>query len=86
MNNFIIEKDGRKFKVYLRPDGFSSYEFTIYEIVPKKHWWSFGKKHLTCGTAWYHIKEEVLEKLNQYLAKEERIMNLNKEFENLAQK
>jgi hypothetical protein len=79
----MIEKDGRKFKVHLRPDGFCSYEFSIYEIVPKKHWWSLGKKYLTSGTAYKHIKEEVFERLHQYLERQERVENLNREFNEL---
>lgn len=84
MEYFMIEKDDRTFKVYLRPDGFANYEFTIYEIVPKKHWWSFGKVYLTHGIAWKHIKEEVLEKLDNYLKKEKEKDELNKEFDKLT--
>lgn len=86
MEYFMIEKDGRTFKVILWPDGFQSYDFSIYEIVQKKHWWSKGKVYLTRGTAWKHIEEEVLEKLEQYLQRERRIKNLATEFDDLKNK
>lgn len=84
MESFMIEKDGRKFKVYLSPDGFSSYEFTIYEIIPKKHWWSSNKVYLTHGLAWFRIKEEVLEKLNNYLDREKSQNKLRREFDEIV--
>ena len=86
MESFMIEKDGRTFKVYLRPDGFCDYEFIIYEIVPKKHWWSRGKVYLTHGIAWKHITSEVLDKLDDYLRTETAKNDLRREANEIANK
>ena len=86
MEYFMIERDGRTFKVYLRPDKFCDYEFIIYEMVPKKHWWSRSKVYLTRGIAWKHIESKVLDKLDDYLRTETHKNDLRREVDEIANK
>lgn len=83
MKTFSLVIGNREYKAYISPDGYGHYEYTLYEIVPKKHWWSFGKRYICYGTIWNNIEEEIIARLEKERKFEDELNNLAEQFNKL---
>ena len=78
-----LVRGDRKYKAYIAPDGYGRYEYMLYEIVPKKHWWSFRSSYVGSGTIWNDIEEEILAHIERGVKKEDEINRLAEQFNKL---
>ncbi len=83
MKTLNLNKDGKKYKAYISPDGFGSYEYMLYEVVEKKHWWSFSKSYIGCGIICENIEAEIISRIENEIKKQNKIDCLNEQFDKL---
>lgn len=78
-----LEQDGRKYRAYISTDGYGRYEYSLYEIIPKKHWWSLGKRYMSCGVIWDNIEKEISIRIAKEIKMENEINHLEEQFNKL---
>lgn len=78
-----LTKDNREYKAYISPDGYGRYEYMLYEIIPKKHWWSLGRYYVGCGTIWDDFEKEIVACIDEQRRKEDEINRLAEQFNKL---
>ena len=55
----------------------------LFEIVPKKHWWSFKEQYIGSGTIWENIEDEIIDHIGRVIKKEESLNCLAEQFNKL---
>lgn len=83
MKTLSVVRDNREYKAYISPDGYGRYEYMLYEIVPKKHWWSSGRYYIGSGTVWDDFEKEIVARIDRVREKEDEINRLAKQFDKL---
>lgn len=89
----VIEYNGKKLEIYViqRLDFKDPYyDYKVYEIVNKKHWWQFSRNEIICGsTFWWsdkdNFEEKIMSEIKQYfekVKKQENFQNDLKKFFN----
>ena len=78
-----LEKDNRKYRVYISPDGYGHYDYKLYEMIPKKHWWSWDRRYIGRGLIWNDIEKEIITRIEKERKKEDEINRLAEQFNNL---
>lgn len=78
-----LEIKGKEYKAYITPDGYGRYEYMLFEIVPKKHWWSFKEQYIGSGTIWENIEDEIIDHIVRVIKKEESLNCLAEQFSKL---
>lgn len=83
MKILSLEIKGKEYKAYIMSDGYGSYEYTLFEIVPKKHWWSFRRCYIGCGIIKEDIEGEIFDHIGRVIKKEEHLNCLTEQFNKL---
>lgn len=78
-----LVKDNREYKAYISPDGYGRYEYMLYEIIPKKHWWSSKGRYIGCGIIWDNFEKEITNRILREVKKENEINRLAEQFNKL---
>lgn len=78
-----LNVNGRTYVADIGPDGFGYYEYSLYEVIPKKHWWSSGKHYIGHGTIWSDIRAEIEARIHDVIALQKSHDSLDKQFEEL---
>ena len=83
MKTLNLVVSNREYIAYISPGGYGNYEYMLYEIKPKKHWWSFSKHYVCCGIIWENIKEEIIVRIKKEIEREKELNHLAEQFNNL---
>lgn len=83
MKTLSLVRGNSEYKAYISPDGYGFYEYSLYEIIPKKHWWSSGKHYIGHGTVWDNIEKEISAHIAKEIRMENKINNLAEQFDKL---
>lgn len=83
MKVLSLEIKGKEYKAYITPDGYGYYEYMLFEVVPKKHWWSFRETYIGSGTIRENIEDEILDHIGRVIKKEESLNCLAEQFNKL---
>lgn len=83
MKILSLEKNGKRYKAYISPDGYGSYEYMIYEVIHKKHWWSLGKRFLGSGVILKNIKDEIINHIDREIKHKKSIDCLAEQYDKL---
>lgn len=83
MKVLSLEIKGKEYKAYITPDGYGQYEYMLFEIVPKKHWWSFREHYIGSGTIWENIEDEIFDRIAKEIEIENKFNCLAEQFDKL---